>query len=208
MAGPGLAGEQPKLQAADCSALRYTNVESSLRFEGSNTIHDWVVVGREINCSLKAGSGFPAQLRQALAPKEVKVWCEGSIPVKSLKSIERDGSPYSSKFDEIMYERLEAAKYPTIRFRLRKLVQKGVHEGNDVFDASGDLVVRDVTNTVHMPLKVTIMPNGQLKMAGVAMLKERDFKILPGVVCFVPPRDDVRVTFDLTLEERGTSGPD
>ena len=79
MVGASLAGEQAKAQAVDRSTQRYTNVESFLRLEGSNTVHDWVAVGRVISCSLKVGSSFPAQLGQSLPPEEVKAWCEASI---------------------------------------------------------------------------------------------------------------------------------
>lgn len=208
MAGASLAAEKPKRQAADYPTLRYTNAESSLRLEGSNAIHDWVAVGREINCTLKVWPGFPAQPGQSFAPGEVKVWCEASIPVKSLKSIEKNGSTNSSKFDEVMHELLEETKHPTIRFQLGKLVRKEVQEDNYVFDASGDLVVRGVTNIIHISLRIKVMPGARLKAAGVAMLKQGDFGIFPGVVCFAPPRDDVRFTFDLMLEKDGTNGPD
>jgi hypothetical protein len=208
LVGASLASEPPKLQATDRSALCYTNVEGFLRLEGSNAVHDWLAVGREINCSLKVRPGFPAQPGQSVALEEAKVWCEASIPVKSLKSIGKDGSPYSSKCDEVMYERLDEAEHPAIRFRLERLVRAGVQEGKCVFDASGQLAVRGVTNTIRMPLRITAMSGARLKVAGVATLKQGDFKILPGVVCFVAPRDDVRVVFNLTLEKEGTNGPD
>ncbi len=47
-----------------------------------------------------------------------------------------------------------------------------------------------------------------MQVAGVAMLKQRDFEIFPGVVDFASPREDVRITFNVTLKEDGTNGPD
>ncbi len=203
--GASLAAELPSAKAIGRSTVCYTNVDAFLRLEGSNAIHDWLALGNVIHCSIKVGPDFPGQ---SVALEEVKACCEASIPVKSLKSIEKDGSPYSSRFDEIMHERLGAREQPAIRFQLEKLVRVGVQRSEHLFDASGKLTVRGVTNTIHMPLKVTAKSASRLRVEGVATLKQGDFKIEPGVVCFVTPRDDVRVVFNMTLEKEGTNAPD
>ena len=80
---------------------------SRVRIEGtSNIIHDWQVESPFIGGFLEVGPGFPVEPGQTLEPGPVQAQAEVFIPVRSLKSVEKDGRPYSDRMDEIMYESL------------------------------------------------------------------------------------------------------
>ena len=51
---------------------------------------------------LEVGAGFPTEPGQAVTPGKVEAKADAFIQVRSLKSVEKDGKPYSDKMDEVM----------------------------------------------------------------------------------------------------------
>ncbi len=200
-----LAGEPPTLQQPAAKPVRYAAKEGKLRIEGSSVVHDWQAEGREIRGFLEIPPDFPALSPRPLTPGAVQARAEASIPVGSLKSVEKDGRPYSAKFDEILYEKLEGREHPTVDFRLGKLVWRAVQQGSYVFDASGVLVVGGITNAVEIPVTVTTAGANQLRVTGSTSLKQSDFGIPPPIIDTERPRGDflgVKVVFDWTVENQ------
>ncbi|HWH70578.1 MAG TPA: hypothetical protein VNT26_14415, partial [Candidatus Sulfotelmatobacter sp.] len=120
--------------------------------------HDWQVESPFIGGSLEVGPNFPIEPGQAATPGKVEAKAEVFVSVRSLKSVEKDGKPYSDKMDEIMWEKLGIAQNPKIFYRLSELTLKEAAKSKDapyVFDAKGEMVVGGVTNTVSMPVNVT-----------------------------------------------------
>ena len=114
-------------KAAEPATL-FTPVRGSrIRLEGTaNVIHTtWYVEGQVIEGALRVGPGFPTEPGQAVTPGNVQVQAaEVSIQVRSLNSVEADGSLYSDKMDEMMYRHLKEDKYPVIRYHLTELTLK------------------------------------------------------------------------------------
>jgi hypothetical protein len=178
------------LQAADQKTVYSARSGSKMRIEGTSNIHDWQVESSIIGGMMEVGPGFPTEPGMAATPGKMDAKAEAFITVRSLKSIEKDGRPYSDAMDGVMYEHMKAAEdpttkkipYPRIEYRLSELVLKETPKAKDgayVFSAKGDLAVAGVTNKIEMPVNVTPMGDKKLKVTGTITIKMTDFKIEP-----------------------------
>jgi len=172
------------LLAADSTTRFYARSGSKMRMEGTSNIHDWQVESPLIGGWMEVGPGFPTEPGQAATPGKMEVRAEPFVMVRSLKSLEKDGKPYSDKMDEVMYEHLKAADDPHARiiYRLTEMVLKEAAKGKDdpyAFDTKGDLVVAGVTNQISMPVNVLPMGDKKLKITGTVTVKMTDFKVEP-----------------------------
>src|SRR5438445_75994 len=152
-AGPLLGAEMTRLDAKPGGA--------KVRIEGTSTIHDWQVESSVIGGHVEVGQNFPLEPGQEVKPGKAEARVEAYIPVRSLKSIEKDGSPYSDKMNEVMYDKLKQSTNPRIVFHLTDLELKEPAKAKDapyVFEAKGDLAVAGKTNKITMP--VNIIPLG------------------------------------------------
>jgi hypothetical protein len=205
------------LQAADQKTTYAARSGSKMRIEGTSNIHDWQVESSIIGGMMEVGSGFPTEPGQAATPGKMDAKAEAFITVRSLKSIEKDGRPYSDAMDAIMYEKLKASEdpatkkvpYPRIEYRLSELVLKEVPKAKDgayVLDAKGDLAVAGVTNKIEMPVNVTPMADKKLKVTGTVTIKMTDFKIEPPApkLAFglIKTGDPVKLIFEWILAPR------
>jgi hypothetical protein len=135
------------------------------------------------------------------------------IQVRSLKSVEKDGKPYSDKMDEIMYESLRSKQYPRIGYRSTELILKGATNVNEVlqyeFDSRGELVVAGVTNEITMPVFVVPLDRGRVKISGITALKMSSFQIDPPAptvtLGLIKAADDVIIQFDWVVAARSLS---
>ena len=143
-----------------------------MRIEGTaNIIHPtWQVESSIIGGSLELGPGFPLAAGQALEPGPIPAQATAFITVRSLKSIESDGRPYSDRMDEAMYEHLQEQQNKLICYRLVELTLIGATNYNNDLqyecDSRGYLVVAGVTNEITMPVFVLPLGNGRLKISG------------------------------------------
>jgi hypothetical protein len=189
---------------------RYTAKSGSkMRIEGTSNIHDWQVEGSLIGGYIEAGKGFPTEPGQAVTPGKVDAKAEAFVPIRSLKSVEKDGSKYSDKMDEVMYEHLVTKD---IAFRLNELALKEAPKTKEapyVFDAKGDLAVAGVTNSVSFPVNVTLLADGKMKASGTVPLKMTDFKIEPPApkiaLGMIKTGDDVKIIFDWNLGKKAAA---
>jgi RNA polymerase sigma factor (sigma-70 family) len=188
---------------------------SKVRIEGTaNIIHPtWQVESSIIGGSLELGPGFPLAAGQALEPGPVPAQAKAFIAVRSLKSVEPDGRPYSDRMDEVMYQHLREQQNHAIRYRLAELTLKGVtNYNNDLqyeFDSRGELEVAGVTNEITMPVFVLPLGNGKLKISGGTSLKMSWFAIAPPdinlVVGHIKVGDEVSIKFDWVVWPHSTS---
>lgn len=200
------------LQAADQMTKLYAKPGSKMRMEGTSNIHDWQVESPLIMGFLEVGPNFPTDPGQTCTPGKVDAKGEASISVQSLKSLEKDGKPYSDKMDEVMYEHLKVQESPAnkkITYRLTELTLKEPAKSKDApytFEAKGDLTVAGVTKPVTLPLNVLPLGEKKLKISGNCTIKMTDFKVEPPNPKFLPIKtgDDVKIIFDWMVGERTT----
>jgi hypothetical protein len=167
--------------------LRYTptlgtGITSLVRIEGTSTIHDWQVQGKLIGGFAEFGPDFPENFYSLPGRKIPNASLGVFIPARSLASVEKDGSPYSPKMDDIMYEKLRIDRFPRITFNLVSLsegVQTNAPAGTFHYTAEGLLAVAGRTNQVSLPVVVTRERDSFLKFTGAIRVRMTDFGITP-----------------------------
>jgi hypothetical protein len=201
------------MHAADTTTKFFAKSGSKMRMEGTSNIHDWQVESTLILGSLEAGANFPTEPGQSVSPGKVDAKAEASVTVRSLKSLEKDGKPYSDKMDEVMYEKLKMQEAPKIIYRLTELTLKEAAKSKDapyVFEAKGDLAVAGVTNSITMPVNVVPLGDKKLKVSGTVTVKMSDFKIEPPApkmaMGMIKTGDEVKLIFDWMLQQRAPAG--
>jgi len=176
-----------------------------IRLEGTSTMHDWQAEGPIISGFLEVGPGFPMTPGQTVTLGKVEARAEAAIPVRSIKSIEKNGSPYSDKMDEVMWKHLKAPPNSRISFRLDELVLKELPKSNDapyVFDATGQLAVAGVTNKVSFTVNVTPLSDQKLKVAGATTIKMSDFQVEAVNLLGIKTGDEVKLSFVWPLAQK------
>jgi polyisoprenoid-binding protein YceI len=177
-----------------------------VKVEGTSTVHDWQVQSTVVGGSLKVGPNFPIEPGQSVSPGKVEAEATVRVPATSLKSVEKDGSPYSDKMNEVMYGKLKPDTNPFIVFRLTELALKEAAKSKDapyVYDAKGDLAVAGATNKVAMTVNVLPLGEKKLRVSGNTSVKMTDFGIQPPVlVGILSTGDPVKISFDWPLEQK------
>ena len=184
---------------------------SRVRIEGTSNIHDWQVESSIIGGLLEVGPGFPTDSGQTPQPGPVQAQAEVFIAVRSLRSVEKDGRPYSDKMDQLMHETLRAQQYSRIMYRLLDLSLTGVTNYNGApqyeFESRGELAVAGVTNEISMPVSVLPLGNGKVKISGGISLKMTSFQIHPPApttaLGLIKTGDDVNLLFEWVVAPRG-----
>jgi hypothetical protein len=153
---------------------------SKVRIEGTSSVHDWQIESTLVGGHLDADPGFPIDPGQTVTTGKMDARVEAIIPVRALKSIEKNGTHYSDRMDEVVWEHLSQTNHPRILYYLSELTLKEPPKEKDApytFDAKGDLVVGGVTNHISMPIFVTPLGGRKIKIAGTTTVKMSDFHI-------------------------------
>ncbi len=193
-------------RAADEGTKFFARAGSKLRMEGTSNIHDWQVESSLIGGYIEVGPKFPTEPGQAAEPGKYDAKAEPFVMVRSLKSVEKDGKPYSDRMDEVTYEHLKEAQFKQITYKLTELTLKEVAKSKDapyVFDSTGELTVAGVTNKITMPVNIlpVVDPKGEkrLEITGNITVKMTDFKVDPVyinlVVGHIKTGDDIKLVF-------------
>lgn len=203
------------VQAADQMTTYMARSGSKMKIEGTaNIIHPtWQIEGNMIGGLLEVGPGFPTEPGQAATPGKIEAAGRSFLSVRSLKSVEADGKPYSDRMDEVTYEHLKEAQFKQIYYKVTELVLKEAAKTKDapyVFDSTGDLTVAGTTNTIKMPVNVvpTIGANGEkrLEITGNITIKMTDFKVDPVdinlVVGHIKTGNEVKLSFKWILAQK------
>jgi hypothetical protein len=192
--------------------MRFTAKTGSgmkMRLEGTSTVHDWQVEGPLIGGFMEVGPKFPTEAGQAATPGKMEANADVFVPVRSLKSIEKDGSPFSDKMNEVMYEKLKQSANPKILFHLTDLELKEVAASKDapyVFEAKGDLAIAGKTNKITMPVNITPLGEKKLRINGAVSIKMSDYGVeAPVLVGILSTGDQVKLKFDWMLVQKDTS---
>ena len=191
------------LQAADLIQLRSTPKGNKIRIEGTSTIHDWQVESSIIGGTAEVAPGFPLKPGTEVKPGPVEAKVNVFIPVRQLKSIEKDGQPYSTSMDSRMYEAMHEADNKRISYTLSSLTLKEAPKSADQpyqYEAEGELCVSGVTNKISMPVVVTVLEENKVKFAGSVTVKMTDFKITPPApslaLGLIKTGDEVKLFFE------------
>jgi len=191
------------LHAADIIQFRSTPKGNKIRIEGTSTIHDWQVESAIIGGTAEVGTGFPLKPGTEVKPGPVNAKVRVFIPVRQLKSIEKDGKPYSASMDKIMYEKLLEADHKQITYNLTELKLKEAPKTAEApyqFEAQGELCVAGVTNKITMPVMVTFPEENKIKFSGSVTVKMTDFKVTPPspslMLGLIKTGDEVKLFFE------------
>jgi hypothetical protein len=170
---------------------------STVRMEGTSTIHDWHAEGKIIGGTLEFDSTFPTKAGAPLPEKlgaTPKV--HAVIPVTTLKSSS------GKLMDDVMYKAMDQKNHSRIEYRLTEMTPnaEASKDGALVFDTKGELAVAGKTNVISMPVTVTHMEDNKLKVVGTSALKMTDFGIQPPApklaLGAIKTGDDITVTFE------------
>jgi len=202
-AGP--SGPAVLLGNGEAQRIRFSSTSGSkMRIEGTSTIHDWQVESSLIGGVLEVDGNFPIEPGQTAKPGTKDARADPSVMVRSLKSVDTSGRPFSDKMDEVMYERLRAEENPKILCHLTELTLKEPAKKPKfpyLFEAKGDLVIAGVTNQVTVPVNVLPLGGRKLKISGTFKVKMTDYEIDTSMASDLGIRvgDEVKLTFDWML---------
>lgn len=198
--------------AADQMTTYNARSGSKMRIEGTSNIHDWQVESPFIGGMMQVGPGFPTERGQAATPGKMEVKADVFIQVRSLKSVEKDGKPYSDKMDEIMWEHLKEPQHKRIVYQLSELALKEAPKTKDapyVFDAKGSLAVAGVTNQISMVVNILPLDGNRLEITGKHTLKMTSFKVEPPApkiaLGLIKTGDEVTLVFKWIVGQRKTA---
>ena len=170
------------LWAADDLTRLSARSGSKMRMEGTSSVHDWQVESKLIGGFIEAGKNFPSEPGQEVKAGPVEARAEAFVTVRSLQSLNKDGSHYSDGMDEVMWDKLKMKDHARIIFQLNELVLKEaakVKGAPYVFEAKGRLAMAGVTNTISMPVNVLPLGEKKLKITGTTTIKMTAFGIDP-----------------------------
>jgi polyisoprenoid-binding protein YceI len=179
--------------SAGAQTVRYTATPGSkLKMDGTSTVHDWTVESSLIGGSLEWDAAFDA----APKPGKVNAQVQSMILVRSLKS-------GKSAMDAVMQEAMNAEKHPKIEYKLTELTLKEAPKNPTDpmnFDSKGELTVSGVTKPLTMPVTITRLEGGKLKVTGSAAIKMTDHGIKPPAPAIglglIKTGDEVKISFD------------
>ncbi len=149
---------------------------SSIKVEGTSTIHDWVVECKLISGTMLTEGEFPTDLSVTKVP-ELKRLPQMIIrvPVRSIKSGKRN-------MDTVMHAAMKQPEHPFIGYQLTKMTpSKEPREAGKPlrYDMVGDLTIVGVKKSVAIPVEVVGHENGGLRFTGQVKLKMTDYGIKP-----------------------------
>lgn len=172
---------------------------------GTSTVHDWEVESRTIGGHMEVGPQFPLDPGKARAGK-VEADVSVFMPVRALKSV-REGRPYSSAFDDVMYGRLNESDHKQINYRLTglTLLEPTKEDAALKFESIGDLTVAGVTREIAMPVEMKVEEH-TMRFTGQVAFKMSDFGIDPTVHVvaggLIKTGDDLQVGMEWTVVRR------
>ena len=194
--------------ALQAEAVRYDAQPrgSSMKIEGTSTVHDWTVEGQIIGGFIELESNFP--LDPAVEPpKDLQVIpkVQVTIPVRTLKS-------GKSLMDTVMHEAMKEQAHPKIEYTLLEMTPKGKVDGGLKFTARGLLKVAGVSRTNRFDVVMSKGEGEKLKIAGGTMIKMSDFGINPPApkiaLGAIKTGDDVKLTFEWVTKQRAPKEAD
>lgn len=204
-----LAAALPLIHAEAQTRFNSQPGKASVKVAGTSTFHDWEMEGHLIGGFISLDQGVEIDqaggkingLKDGKMPATVRAF----IPVSSIHS---KAEHLPDKMDELMQEYMKATDFPAILYTGKTLTLSNSAPGKPfVFNATGDLAISGVTNSVTFPVQIEQVDASHLHVTGKTTFKMTDFKIdppaphplgLPTMKC----GDDVTITIDWFLQKR------
>lgn len=182
--------------AIHAESIRYIGVPnaSSMKIDGTSTIHDWTVETKVIGGFIELESNFPLDPSKE-APKDLKLTprTEVNIPVRQLKS-------GKSMMDTVMHNAMKAEDHPRIEYRLIEMTSKGKTDAGLKFGTKGTIKVGGVIRTNEFDVIMTKTDDKKIKVTGETKVKMTDFGIEPPApkiaLGAIKTANDVKLTFE------------
>jgi polyisoprenoid-binding protein YceI len=180
--------------------LRFQGIDnqSTVRVDGTSTVHDWTVKSPTIGGQLDFKFDLPADastqaIRDAIVANP-QAYVDVMVEVKSLKSGKKD-------MDKKMYTALKGNEEPTIRYSLTKLtLAKDTKANQEQFEIStvGSLTIAGETREVEIPMVLKVVDPQHLTISGNLNMKMTDFKVKPPEALFgaIKSGDQIKVSFE------------
>ena len=182
---------------------------SSVKIDGTSSLHDWEMEGTLIGGFIDFGAGVqldPTQTGIAgIQGDKVPAKARVIIPVTGIHS-KADHMP--DVMDHLMQDALKTSQFPRIEFTLKDMTFKGTHAVGKPFDfdITGDLVIAGVTNKVSFPITIECLDAGQLKITGTAPVNMPEYGVTPPAPSFglglMKTGPDVKIIFDWSVIKR------
>jgi len=168
---------------------------SSMKIDGTSTVHDWTVESKLISGEMELEGDFPSDLNVDSVPDITgKPKVDVKISCRSLKS-------GKSVMDQVMLTAMKADDHPWINYSLKSLTpSKAERKTGDPlgYDAAGDLTVSGVKKEIKMPVTISPTEKG-LQIEGKVKVKMSDFGIdapAPKIALgLIKTGDEVDLTF-------------
>ena len=186
----------------------YAKSGSKMKLEGRSNVRDWQAETSLISGFFEVGPDFPLEPGLSVRQGKMEARAQPTIMVRTLKSVDRDGRPYSDSMDQVMYEQLRAEEFPKIVYYLTELTLKESAKSPErpyFFESKGHLVIAGVTNQIKLPVNIFVLTNRNLKISGSTKVRMTDFGIDPpsptASFGLIKTEDEVKLSFDWMLAQ-------
>lgn len=152
---------------------------TTIRIDGESNKDAWSVATTEISGTVTLGGA-------AEAPT-----IEGArvvVPAAMIKSGK------STIMDRLMYETLQVTEHPEIVYELVEATVAGAEGTTFRLETRGRLTLAGTTREIAMPVEVTRLPGGRLRLTGTHTLLMTDYGLKPPVAMFGALRTADEVT--------------
>lgn len=168
----------------------YKIVSAKNMIKGTSTMHDW-------QCIVEKQSGAATiNTKGTLAINSMKI----DMDVKSIRSVEKNGSYYNESMDKNAYKALKADAYPNITYTLVSTSNVKTSGNNSTLTATGDLTIAGKTNRVSFPIKAVVSGN-KVTFTGATKFKMSAFGIKPPTALMgtIKTGDEITIVINTTF---------
>lgn len=162
--------------------------KSTIRVEGTSSLHDWEMIAEKMNASLEV-------IGEKNSIKDIKD-VSFSLDAKNLLS---DNSIMNNKAQDA----LKSKKYKEIRFELESIT--GLKNTSTGFSgyASGNLFIAGKTKKVEFPFSAKINGNSSLVVSGNEKINMSDFDIdaPTAMLGTLKTGDEINIKFELEFDK-------
>jgi polyisoprenoid-binding protein YceI len=182
---------------------------SSVKIDGTSTMHDWEMEGTLIGGFVEFGPEVKLDATQTTIPGlkdgQVPAKVHALIPVTTVHS-KAEHAP--DVMDHLMQKALKADDFGRIEYTLTGMTFKGPHVAGQPFDfdTTGELSIAGVTNKVSFPVTIALVDADTIKVSATVPLKMTAYGIDPPApnigLGMMRCGDDIKIIIDWTLMQK------